>query len=455
MSLEQLLHEQAEGADLRPSSLDQITKRAGRIRRRRTGAAVGGVVAAVALVAGGVFAVNVAGSPSSLQPASGGPSVTTVPADTASGVTNDGTAQVVQAAGHDADHSSGGSPQVPWLWNGQLQLPDGTLVTPSDTTGLLKDAQILTYAAAPDQPGLYYALANLGQGHDPEVVMFGGGDGFEPEPSMPGGLVATPDGSKVAVLMHDMTDRGPGSGWTLRLHSAGSDSITWDLPHGVDARGLAGILADGTVVIDASGAGVDSASPLYLAKSNGQIEQLAIVGAPAGASDFSATSVSSTELAVTFTLGDEPSCWGTVSATTGQMSLFTCDGAVSPTFSPDGSKVVALSSQAPSWNTYDNVTFYDATTLKWIARYQGFQPHAESADANLHDVTFGPTLVWDHDSVLLPAYMAGSGNEGWTLLWLNPNGNPNYQYARSLMQPSQPNTPPPFVFAADSLRPTE
>jgi len=413
-------------------------------------------VTVTAFIVTGCGAAAPTAAPSSPSPSPTTSSTpTTSPTSSASEVTSKNAPSTdLLVKGADAEHTTAGDPRVPWLWDGAINRPDGSQVR----TDLHGGGTPLSFAEMPGHPDSYYVLGDSSAG--PQLSLVNKSDvpgqtgmgADDPGWSSEGGLVSTPDGSMVAYATTvGMEQPAVAKAWQINLERAGGEKVT-RLPDAA-APTLVGILRDGTVVFMTSGS-----SDIKLAGTDGSVTTMTVTGLPRGASAApTAASVSPNggQLTVTFTKdGELKSCWGVASATTGELRAYTCDGGIDPTFSPDGGEIATVGNiDVPMKDEFNLATVYDAETLKAIKVFTTASPGAHGAEYEF----FGPTLAWDHDSLLVPAYDsvdAVNGQHGWMLVWLNPTTKPDYQYARSLLVPAKEKSAPPFAFTADSLRVT-
>jgi len=370
MNLEELLHEQAEGADLRPSSLDQITKRAGRIRRRRAAAGIAGVAAAVVVIAGGVAVVD-HGHTSSLPPANA-PTVT------------------IDVSRTDAAHVHKGGPGIPYWADGQLIAPDGSTQASQGVPG-----SFVFNPPATSTPWLLGAQGNL---------------------------AVTPDGKEMATARK----LGSDDAWNLTLDTAAQgktnlryQSTSEDAPTGMNVVGfddqnrvILNVQHGATSTMEftqdgTSYSGSFTTVPGYDAAAATSAATGLVVAHPADGDDCYRLLIG-----LAAKPRGEPLC-----GTTGQF-MFSADGAYLAALVP-----APTPADAPAgfqWKGPGGVEIFDGHTGEPLVTYR--MPYSDDGPTSgLVSTQFG----WDGDSVVIPIFNVTPGipeKHDWALAWLGTDG---------------------------------
>lgn len=409
--LQDALRRTAEEAPLRSADLGVVRARARSIRRRRASVAVGGSVAAIAVIAGLGVALAPGGTDHAVPPVTSNSALPT-PSETSSTTPtaspDDGLPQFptgtvfhVSTTVTDVGQTDGSAERVPYWRDGALVAPDGSR-TP------LKDRPD---AVALDTQGDWWLITG-GDTSELEQLSPDGRPLDPPVESVPHGLLAAP-GREATIT------KGP-HGWVLTTNDRAIDLS------GVTANArVDGFLANGDVVYTPDGihervahvpTGSTAAAPgMSWFRSSP-------AGDDAVLRDDGTWTVEGPNGATAWTLG-----WASVGG-----------------LSDDGRYVALVGDPnglVPGSEEWDEP---DATGTLWIRDTADGSP--VSVFTAPSDGFFGP-WTWEGDDILALVFerdSSGSRTGTWTLVRLAPDG---YKLVRSTSWPGRIDAPP-YVFGA-------
>lgn len=359
------LHRRVDPLQHAPLTVTDVRRRAGRIRRRRRAAAGAAVAAALAVAVPVGIGLGSPAQRGDVPPATNTPAPTvasgTVVVDARSAATTDRTTVPLM----DMDGPS-------------LITPDGTIDLPRVYDELTPYGDGWIGVAVNDAPGVpWHTLEILTS--DLEV---------EEGPVPTGGLVVSPDGSRIAWSEYD------GTRWRVKLADAAGGPVTdhLEFPPSPEDHQVAPIGFVSDVVVAATQSDGRGLVSTFVGGGDSP-------GALPGPIDGRSASPTGGVVAG-LVAGDDRPCSAVVQgvADTGTTLWETCDHALGP-FSPGGRYVIGLDPEADGYGS-PTITVLDAATGEEVVTYEAALPRRTVGG-------FWTQVAWEGDDALVVRLFTG------------------------------------------------